>query len=246
MYILLSGEGPGDIGACEVGADCCAREQFTEGPMAVIVDQLIEQSLDYDMSHLDCHRVSFVSEGYLKSNCAPRIKKPMSLRGKKKPAETKYFYENARALAVKAEQLSKEVNDVVIAILFRDSDGTASAGRGLWADKRNSVQKGFSDANYEFGVAMIPKPKSEAWLLCASSKYDYRDCEKLEHESGNDKAPNPLKSQLNDALDGQSSSCRLKQMLKDRQIVAEKISMPSFNAFKSDLKDVVARVTAGH
>jgi len=43
------------------------------------------------------------------------------------------------------------------------------------------------------GVAMIPKPKSEAWLLCALKNKPYESCEKLEDRSGNDDSPNSLK-----------------------------------------------------
>ncbi len=63
----------------------------------------------------------------------------------------------------------------VIAVLFRDSDGTASSGRGLWEDKRKSIEDGFGEAGFDYGVPMIPKPKSEAWLLCAFHGYQRGD-----------------------------------------------------------------------
>jgi len=58
---------------------------------------------------------------------------------------------------------------------------------------------GFKIEKFDRGVAMIPKPKSEAWLLCALRNKAYENCQKLEDRSGNDDSPNSLKKEL-DAL----------------------------------------------
>ena len=238
MYLLLSGEGPSDIGVCRSSA-VCDRADFQEGPMAIIVDQLIELNQGFEMSHLVCELVSYVSESYLAENKQPPQRKAMSLRGKKKPAETKYFFENARALASIARNKATEVNDNVIAVLFRDADGTSSAGRGNWNDKRNSVIAGFNVGDYELGVAMIPNPKSEAWLLCATKQNPYQHCDCLEDESGNDKGKSPLKEQLVKSLVGKTSSFDMAQLINNKQIAITRIDMLSFNIFKSDLEKVV-------
>lgn len=238
MYLLLSGEGSGDVGTCELSFSSCDREGFKEGPMAIIIDQLVEVFQGYEMSHLDAECVSFVSEAYLVEHKLPANRRAMQLKGKKKPAEIQYYYENARALAAAAKAKSAELEGSVVAVLFRDSDGTASAGRGDWRDKRNSMIKGFEEEGYELGVAMMPKPKSEAWLLCATQSNSYQHCERLEQESGNDKSPNSLKMQLANSLQGHSSSdiCCL---VKGRIIDVDLINMPSFQVFKEDLKQAV-------
>ena len=207
--------------------------------MAIIVDQLIELNQGFEMSHLGCELVSYVSESYLAENKQPPQRKAMSLKGKKKPAETKYFFENARALAAIAKHKAIEVNDNVIAVLFRDADGTSSAGRGNWNDKRNSVIAGFNVGDYELGVAMIPNPKSEAWLLCATKQNPYQHCDCLEDESGNDKGKSPLKEQLVKSLVGKTSSFDMAQLINNKQIDITRIDMLSFNIFKSDLEKVV-------
>ena len=207
--------------------------------MAIIVDQLIELNQGFEMSHLGCELVSYVSESYLAENKQPPQRKAMSLKGKKKPAETKYFFENARALAAIAKHKAIEVNDNVIAVLFRDADGTSSAGRGNWNDKRNSVIAGFNVGDYELGVAMIPNPKSEAWLLCATKQNPYQHCDCLEDESGNDKGKSPLKEQLVKSLVGKTSSFDMAQLINNKQIAITRIDMLSFNIFKSDLEKVV-------
>lgn len=242
MYLLLSGEGSGDMGACYPTNDRCDREDFSEGPMAVIVDQLVEHFQGFEMSHLETERVSFVSEKYLADNKAPASRKAMALKGKKKPEETKYYYENARALATVAKAKSEEVGVPVVAVLFRDADGTASAGRGNWTNKYQSMQEGFKAEAFDFGVAMIPKPKSEAWLLCATKENPYQHCDGLENESGNDSAENSLKDQLDIALCERTSREQINELLRDGSIDVFRINMNSFNGFKSDLENVVKRV----
>lgn len=58
---------------------------------------------------------------------------------------------------------------------------------------------GFVVESYEFGVAMIPNTKSEAWLLCVV-KNNYQHCDNLEGIKGNDDSTNSLKTQLASAL----------------------------------------------
>lgn len=239
MYLLLSGEGRSDIGACDPESPVCNRPAFAEGPMAIMVDQLVERFQGYEMSHLGTDRVSFVSERLLADTVLPRRRKAMAFKGKKKPAETKYFFENARALAVLAKRKSEEVQDKVIAVLFRDADGTASAGRGNWRHKRQSMIEGFKAEAFDLGVAMIPQPKSEAWLLCATKQQPYQHCDTLEEASGNDKAPDSLKSQLAASLNGSTSTADLNQLLRDQVIDVTQIDMPSFNVFKEDLESKV-------
>jgi hypothetical protein len=241
MYVLFSGEGPSDLGQCELGLDRCEAEQFHPGSMSWVVDKLIESFQGFEFSHIESDCVGFVSETYLAANKAPPTQKAR-LPGKKKPPETQYYFENARALAVAAQRKSVEINgDKVIAVLFRDSDGTASAGRGDWANKRHSIIAGFAEENYEYGVAMMPKPKSEAWLLCAVKDNPYQHCQQLENESGNDKSLNPLKEQLSEALQGNNSADQLNDKVRSYEIDIHRIDMPSFNAFKDNLKEVVRR-----
>jgi hypothetical protein len=248
MFLLLSGEGLSDIGACHPVADVCNTDTFKPGPMAWMVDKLIESFLGYEFSHIETERVRYVSKSYLAENKQQPARKRMALRGKKRPAETKYYYENARVLACLANQLSLEIEDKVIAVLFRDADGPASAGRGNWSDKRNSMLKGFAVENLELGVPMVPNPKSEAWILCAVKDNPYQACGNIENESGNDNSPNPLKQQLQGALDGKNSTEELNGMMHSGAIDVLQIDMNSYNHFKDDLLAVVRTVSGkvGH
>ena len=63
MYFLLSGEGPGDIGACDGGGESCEGEGFRHGPMALFVDRIVEAKHDYSPREALCW--GFVSESFL-------------------------------------------------------------------------------------------------------------------------------------------------------------------------------------
>jgi hypothetical protein len=200
VYLLLSGEGPTDMGAATEDGQVCEGNAFVQGPMAVIVDQIVEGKLGYSVFDIDS--CGFVSEHRLIERAAELKaikKKALRLPGKKQAKETRYFFNNARLLARIARKVEAEREEVV-AVLFRVSDGTASADRGLWEDKRASMLDGFDEERFARGVPMIPKPKSEAWVLCALRRRPYQGCEKLEDRSGNDKSPKALKKELADIL----------------------------------------------
>ncbi len=246
MYLLLSGEGPTDMGRCNAAIAQCGGGDFVAGPMAIVVDKLVEQAQGYELSHLDSGLVEFVSERYLAEGAADlkALKKSPSLAGKKKPKETLYFYRNARVLARRAKEKMEEINGSVIAVLFRDADGTASAERGHREHKVASMLRGFQDEKYEYGVPMMPMPKSEAWLLCAVAK-DYQHCAALENESGNDDVANSLKTQLAEALDGNDSAPSVVGMLRAGDIDVHRINMPSYREFKVRLSEVVRNIAGG-
>jgi hypothetical protein len=153
MFFLFSGEGPTDLGACSDGASQCNGPEYLHGPMTVMVDQIVEERHEYSL--LATGHYGYVSEGTL-SDRASELKaarKAPRLPGKKRGKETRYFFNNARVLARIAMEREEQLGDEVLAVLFRDSDGTASAGRGLWADKHQSMLDGFREEGFHRGVA---------------------------------------------------------------------------------------------
>ena len=94
-----------------------------------------------------------------------------------------------------AQQLAADQADTVMAVLFRDADGTRRSAPGqLWQSKWDSMVNGFASVAFEFGVPMLPKPKSEAWLMCAgkTARHSHADLETI---SGNDDSPHSAKKQ---------------------------------------------------
>jgi hypothetical protein len=187
MFLILSGEGASDIGT----------KNDEIGPMTKLVDRWIDRQIGYSL--IECSFYSIIPKKQL-TETAKGIK-PRSMKGKKQESETRYFYKNAQALALLAQLKGKELGGdlPLLLVLFRDADGTASAERGEWKDKWKSMLKGFEAGQVSTGVPMIPKPKSEAWVLCAL-RNNYQNCGKLEAESGKNDSPNSLKQQLEECL----------------------------------------------
>lgn len=227
------------MGSCTAGNEPCEGDNFAPGPMAVLVDQIAEYTIQY--SPMTAQAMGFVSEGTL-SHKAKRAKQErrgsVGLPGKKKDKETNYFFTNARMLAQEAKEKESHLEMKVVAVLFRDSDGTVSSGRGLWETKVKSIQDGFTQEDFARGVPMVPKPKSEAWLLCALRE-NYTHCVRLEKSSGNDVSSKSLKRQLKEHLGFEPGPEELVELVTTHRIDFQQIKMPSFDFFRGRLESAI-------
>ncbi len=238
MFFLLSGEGITDMGSGTAAATICEGEDYFAGPMAMIVAKIVEAKHRYSILDGAC---GFISEGHVARRASElkAVKKQLRLPGKKQAKETRYFFNNARILARFAKEKAAVLDDEVVAVLFRDSDGTASAGRGEWNDKWESMLDGFEEEEFAKGVPMIPKPKSEAWLICAWKKHPYQGCRALENRSGNDESRNPLKDELSEILGDDVTPDLLGTRVRQSFDIDRMITMPSFRAFRERLEEVI-------
>ena len=228
MHLVLSGEGNSDIGKLSY-----ASNEFIPASMYYLIDKIIEKKLGYSFYELTPQLITFIP----KVELVKIGKKLPPYTSKKIKKGQALFLVNAIALAKVAKEKSNELDDEdVIAILFRDSDGTNSTSKGMWEDKIASIENGFKMEKFTKGVGMIPKPKSEAWLICALKDKPYQQCEKLEDRSGNDDSPYNLKDEL------ERFGFELEiinEMIQDGRIDIEKIEMPSFRYFESKLKELL-------
>jgi len=236
MYFLFSGEGSTDTGSGNVIDTICEGDNYEPGPMAVITDQLYRSK--HGKSFISDRQCGFISKNALqkKAKTSRPEKKSPKLPGKKRAKETGYFYHNARALALWAKEKQNVRKETVTGVLFRDCD---SQQRGVWQDKWQSMLNGFMDASFDHGVPMLPKPISEAWLLCALGKKPYQNCAALEIRSSSPSAKNPIKADLRKKCDGKISRSDLCTLIESGKVDALRINMPSFNAFKSRLIEVI-------
>lgn len=242
MILLLSGEGPTDIGSCATGTGTCEGKDFKHGPMALLIDKIVEPVWNY--SPLETTSCVFISETELARYCREE-KMGTTLPGKKKAVETGYFFKNARGLARLAKGLSARDGCPVGAVFFRDSDGTVSSRRSLWNDKVSSIESGFAAEDFDLGVPMVPKPKSEAWLLCAVQGVKYQNCARFEDLPGNDHSPNSAKDQLAEALENRDwSYADVNEKVETGEINPHQIQMPSFDYFKNRLETVAQQMRA--
>lgn len=209
---------------------------FVPGPMACIVDKLIEARLGYsilDYQAQGAETVRFISETDLASYCKNG---PTLLPGFKHGKGTAGFVRNAQALGLLAKAEQRESGQPVVAVLFRDSDGRAHAPVKRWADKVESMERGFALAEFDAGVPMVPRPKSEAWLLCGLKSPPYECCGVLEESPGNDDSPNSLKVRLDELMGHESAAKDQSEWIKSGKIDPQRIEMPSFTRFRAALE----------
>ncbi|VEI21473.1 Uncharacterised protein [Serratia plymuthica] len=248
MIVILSGEGPSDLGQCNNMQGECQIPDYSIGPMTLLVDREIESRHHYSMWDLTPERYFYISETRLATLKEERKNshRNVALTGKKRAQETGYFYVNAWMLGSAALSLEERHGDRAIAVMFRDCDGSRSAARGLWQSKWDSVLAGFERSGLrERGVPMIPKPKSEAWMLCAI-RNDYQHCAALEDLPGNDDAPNSAKTQLDQAMGGQSSTRHQLDWLQDNGFDSDSVAaqMPSYQYFKNAMQIALTSIMA--
>lgn len=240
MILLLSGEGPTDIGSCAGMTGEASGANFDEGPMAMVIDRLVTPIWNYSPKSTEAF--VFISESALDSKS--KEIRGMSLPGTKKAKGTALFGKQARALARLAKERTADECPVG-AVLFRDADGTRSDPKTLWKDKHESIENGFAAEGFALGVAMVPKPKSEAWLLCAAQENPYNNCVRFEDVSGNDRSPNNAKDLLAEAL-GKTGKTPddICDLIDANVIDALRIDMPSYNHFRNRMEEV-ARIMIG-
>ncbi|MBA0432039.1 hypothetical protein D7Y53_19190 [Stenotrophomonas maltophilia] len=108
----------------------------------------------------------------------------------------------------------------------------------------NAIDSGFKAADYLYGVAMVPKPKQESWLLCALKDDPYVGCQPLEDESGNDDAPRALKAMLRDVVGFEPSVDEMCEWITTRRFDSSRVQMASFERFKESLTQAIRALQA--
>ncbi|BDI06356.1 hypothetical protein [Sphaerotilus microaerophilus] len=233
MKLMLSGEGPTDLGVMRPEA---GGTRFVPGPMAWIVDRLAENRLGYSLLELaeaggDALRVVHKTELAQHARSGPTL-----LPGLKRGKGTAFYFRNAQVLGRLAQTQQAESGEPVLAVLFRDGDGTRSVPSHEWQDKFDSMVNGFKQAGFDAGVPMVPRPKSEAWLLCGLKTQPYQHCGELEDAPGNDGSPHNLKNRLKALNGGIEPSADVQAgWIRDGTVDPRRIDMPSFEAFRREL-----------
>lgn len=241
MRLLVSGEGPSDIGACNNAQGVCMDGAFSPGPMTIWLKRLLEVLLYCDISTIP-EAIVYVSEKKLANEAKKTSGRVQRLRGKNKAPETGWYYSNAMQLGLMAKKFMGLDGEPLMAVLFRDADGTRSAPGQHWQIKWDSMVRGFQAADFDFGVPMLPKPKSEAWLLCATKQGNHSHAA-LEGISGNDSSPNSAKAQLDVALGEHKSAAELSDWCQENPIDWRQLkTMPSFSAFLDRFHVVVQSI----
>jgi len=237
MLLLFSGEGSQDLGQNIYGHNgLCAPGQWAPGPMAYLAGELFR--------HLHPTERSFLDEAYFISRkdlitLSGEFDRPQ-LRG---TGLSKYHSKMARTLGFVALCLAAKTELAVIPIFFRDYGRSRSSEPKDYKKVFESIvgeKQGFRQFNIKSGVAMLPCPISEVWLLCAL-KNNYKACDELENESPHGtNEPDRLKKMLARCLEARAFEISdLPELIQNKTIDHSRIKMPSYDGFSDSLKTAV-------
>lgn len=236
--IAVTGEGPTDMGCCRNQQPDCTGDDFEVGAVAHLLFKLVYQHLpEWNAELVDASspakHMSFVLASWLGQVGKTRRKIRPSKRVKKD------FVEDAQRAEALAQYALAHQHDM--AAYFHDTD------RAEWQDRVNAITEGFRAAEFaERGIALVPKPTSEAWFICAVKPDPYQHCGQLEDElSGNDRSPQRApKKVLGQHLQKPNGTDPHRNELVDlvEQIDVTRIDMPSFNQLREQVKTAITAV----
>ena len=237
MTCLLLGEGASDLG---VNSDY-EEPRFQKGPMTLVIDFLAKKmgvrEIEYELlSRGD------VSLGLKKCN------RQIASRPKKVDQKFRAIYLFAWYMGTQASKVGKDA-----VVYFHDPDHTNSGSANTVDRMAGAMVLGFDMARYQYGVPMIPVPRSEAWLLAYFQKglakqMAYNKSERFEKLPANDDSPKSAKKLLKQAVGARTESETYTMVMKEIcDIDWTRVDMPSFNRFRSRLESVIDayKVTGG-
>jgi hypothetical protein len=244
--IIVSGEGRTDIGGSHSGQAIATGVDFDKGPMSSLIEKILERHLpNWNKDLLEDAPLIFkyVSHGYLKRQAEHAAKGNGKFALTSKDVKKQHLgkYKQARELA----KLSVE-QECQVAVYFIDCDGRnedKSKNSSLQLDIVESINQGFKKGKAQSGIAMVPKPTSEAWLICHCQTTPYLNCGNWEiNLSGNDNCPD--ENSPKKVLEGFIGADYADDIVIDKvdEINIDNLVMPSFTKFKNDAKLAIRAV----
>jgi hypothetical protein len=243
--LLVTGEGPTDMGCCENQSDVCTGDDYQIGPVAILISKLLERYLpEWNADQLEFKNPELFTSFVYRFRLSQIAKEKQLIRPSKKGVRSG-FVEHAQRAAALGDYA--KLNAFQIAAYFHDTDGTRSEQRDDPHRRENlvkAINEGFRAVDFfECGIAVVPKPTSEAWLLCMCKAVPYQHCNKLEDElSGNDRSPQRApKKLLAEALNVEELDREILCKIA-RQVDIERIDMNSFNAVRQSLRQAIKTI----
>jgi len=243
--LLVTGEGPTDMGCCKNQSEVCTGEDYQTGPVGILMSKFLERYLpEWNAEQLEFHNPESFTTFIYRSWFDHLTKEKQLIRPSKKGVK-KGFIEHAQRAAALGDYA--KLNAFQIAAYFHDTDGTRSEQRDDPHRRENlvkAINEGFRAVDFfECGIAVVPKPTSEAWLLCMCKAVPYQHCNKLEDElSGNDRSPQRApKKLLAEALNVEELDREILCKIA-RQVDIERIDMNSFNAVRQSLRQAIKTI----
>ena len=243
--LLVFGEGPTDMGRSLHAQPYAQGNDLEVGPLLRLVHRLLLRHLpDWNADLFDEQQEQAIPSVLVAKAEMSNQTKASRIKLPSKNTKSGYLIHSKRAAVL--GELSQQVGSATeaqLAIYFHDTDGT----RGEPHDPHDLVQavnEGFRATNFAGqGIAMIPQPTSEAWLICACKPDAYQHCALLETQlSGNDRSPERAPKQVLGQHLGKPDYHRGDLWPVVEDIDLDRLDMPTFNQFRSDIKQGILKV----
>lgn len=233
---VLCGEGPTDLFYDEV--------YQKQGPIKDSVDQLLLHFWGAE-SAFEFERMSPRNLKVSAGKGKPEKKSAIVRGAKNRFPEHRNIAVRAKCLAEKAETLASEKKEDPSnwgVIYFHDLDSPSGTDiDSTYVDYIAAMHEGFDAAKYERGVPMVPKTRSESWLLCVMNPDKCKENKYYENLAMSDKSPKAGKKVLSQEQ-GKSSKRDAYKCLEKQRDDFDWVSLesPSFVFFRNRLHVVSA------
>ncbi|MEA9421997.1 hypothetical protein VCX83_08735 [Aeromonas caviae] len=237
--LLAFGEGPTDMG-CSRNAQAYAHGDDLEvGPMLRLAHRLLGRHLpDWNADLFDLQQEHAIPSVLVAPAEMKSLVKSSAIKLPSKKTKQGYLIHSKRgAVLGELAQQTGSLTEAQLAIYFHDTDGTNRDPHDPH-DLVLAVNEGFRAAGFVGkGVAMVPQPTSEAWLICSCKPDAYQHCTKLETQlSGNDRSPDRAPKKVLGRLLNNEEYHRGDLWPVVEGIELDRLDMPTFNRFRDDLK----------
>ncbi len=237
--LLTFGEGPTDMGRSRNAQAYAHGDDLEVGPMLRLAHRLLGRHLpDWNADLFDLqqeHAIPSVLVAKAEMATKTRAGKFKLLS---KEVKQGYLIHSKRAAVLgELAQQSGSLTEAQLAIYFHDTDGTNRDPHDPH-DLVQAVNEGFRAAGFAGqGVAMVPQPTSEAWLICSCKPDAYQHCAQLETQlSGNDRSPARAPKLVLGHHLRNTDYHRGDLLPVVNAIELDRLDMPTFNQFRDDLK----------
>lgn len=243
--LLAFGEGPTDMGRSRNAQAYAHGDDLEVGPMLRLAHRLLGRHLpDWHADLFDLQQEHAIPSVLVASAEMKSLVKNSAIKLPSKKTKQGYLIHSKRgAVLGELAQQTGSLTEAQLAIYFHDTDGTNRDPHDPH-DLVQAVHEGFRAAGFAGqGVAMVPQPTSEAWLICSCKPDAYQHCAQLETQlSGNDRSPARAPKQLLGQHLAKPDYHRGDLLPVVNAIELDRLDMPTFNQCRDDLKQGIRKL----
>ncbi len=243
--LLVFGEGPTDMGRSRNAQPYAHGDDLDVGPMLRLAHRLLLRHLpDWNADLFDIQQEQAIPSVLVAAAEMTAQVKNGAKKFPSKKTKSGYLIHSKRAAVLgQLAQQTESQTAAQLAIYFHDTDGTNSEPHNP-QDLVQAINEGFRASGFaEQGIAMIPQPTSEAWLICSCKPDAYQHCAQLETQlSGNDRSPERAPKLVLGQHLGNTNYHRGDLWPVVNAIDLDRMDMPTFNQFRSDLCQGIEQV----